>query len=608
MRIILITLLLFSSTGIFAQPGVAPEREVEGKRYYVHKVEAGNTLWGLQQMYGVKADLIMSTNPELSSGLKVGQSILIPIEKSAAAPVQAVTSEYKVKRGETLYGLSRKFNTTVDEIIRLNPILTESTLQKGQTITVPGLVESEGDTDPVEVLDPEVSPVPNPFVVDTVETVEGTSQEVRVNFSDSIVMHKVLPHETMYSISKRFMVPIETIIKENKLSSTSLSQGQVLKIRVKQERIEKLEIKPVPEVYNPKGTDPIEFEVKDRYKVAVILPFFLQHSKGYSEYVSDVSAQFYMGSILALDTLKAMGLNADVQYYDSRRDSAAIMEILNNPDFKNTDLVIGPLFPNTQKLVAKYCNDNAIRMITPVTAETSILEGNRVVYSAVPSAITLMNGLGKYVASNHKTNRIILVKPTKEEDMPLYEAFRDSYNRAEVTGSKAALNETTMEGMKNLMTKSSDNIFIMPTNSRYNAAKFISEVSRSDFRAKKGGIVIYGTKDWVEYTDIHNAYKNEYNFRFAGPNFIDYFSPEMIEMNKLYRKMYSTDMAKMAVQGYDIMLYACSAFFLDGKPVNLLMNAFELEQVSEGDGFENQHFFIVEQEDFELINADAPKK
>lgn len=607
MRIILITILLFSSTGLFAQPGVAPEREVEGKRYYVHKVEAGNTLWGLQQMYGVPADVIMATNPELNSGLKVGQSILIPIAKKDATPVQAVTSEYKVKRGETLYGLSRKFNTTVDEIIRLNPILTESTLQKGQMIVVPGLVVDEDDDDPVDPVDPEVKPVPNPFVVDTVQTAAGEPQEIRVNFSDSIVMHKVLPHETLYAISKRFMVPIETIMKENNLSSTQLSQGQVLKIHVKQERIEKLTIKPVPEVYNPNGTDPIEFEVKDRYKIAVILPFFLQHSKGYSEYVSDVSAQFYMGSIFAIDTLKAMGLNADVQYYDSRRDSAAIMAILNDPDFSNTDLVIGPLFPNTQKLVANYCNEHAIRMITPVTAETSILEGNRVVYSAVPSAITLMNGLGEYIAKNHKSDRIILVKPSKEEDMPLYEAFRDSYNRAEVIGVKAALNETTMDGMKNLMTKSTNNIFIMPTNTRYNAAKFVSEVSRSDFRAKKGSIYIYGTKDWVEFTDIHNAYKNEYNFRFAGPNFLDYFTPEMIEMNKLYRKKYNTDMAKMAVQGYDIMLYACSAFFLEGQKVNLLMNSFDMKQISEGDGFENQNYFIVEQEDFELINADAPK-
>ena len=52
-----------------------------------------------------------------------------------------------------------------------------------------------------------------------------------------------------------------------------LSEGQVLKIPLKQERIKKLTIKQVPDKYDPNGTDPIDFPVKDRYRIAVFLPF-----------------------------------------------------------------------------------------------------------------------------------------------------------------------------------------------------------------------------------------------------------------------------------------------------------------------------------------------
>ena len=609
MRNFLLITLLLHSVSSWAQPGVAPERDIDGKRYYVHSVEPGNTLWGLQQMYGVKVEEIMEVNPELSSGIKAGESVLIPIQgESATRAVESTTSSYKVKRGETLYGISRKFNTTVDEIIHLNPELAESTLQRGQVIVVPGGTEF---SEPVEITNNTSNdsgdPVPNPFVADTVQSENGDSHEVRVVFNDSIVNHEVMQHETMYSISKRFMVSIETIMKENNLSSTTLSTGQILKIPVRQERIEKLVIKPVPPVYDPDGVDPIDFEVKERYKIAVIVPFFLQHGKGYSEYISDVATQFYMGSTLALDTLKQLGLNADVQYYDSKRDSATVVEILNTPEFENTDLIIGPFFANTQEVVAEYCKQNAIRMITPVNSETSLLEGNRLVYSAVPSSITLMEQLGKYVAEKHTADRVILVKPAKEEDEPLYEAFRDAYNGAEVSGSKAALNETTVEGMKNFMTKSSDNIFIYPSNNRHYSEKFFSEVSRSDFRFKKDGVIIYGTKKWVEFTGVHNSYKNDYNMRFASPNFVDYYTDQMVEMNKVYRALYDTDFAKMAVQGYDIMLYACSHFFLEDAPVNLLMNDFNIEQIDEGDGYENKHIYVIEQEDYELINVDLPR-
>lgn len=611
MRYILLTILFLQSAFLWAQPGVSPEKEVDGKLFYVHKVEAGNTLWGLQQMYGVKADEIMATNPDLKEGLKIGQTILVPVpgETASAAPA-VVTSNYKVRKGETLYGLSRKFNTTVDELIRLNPVLAESALGKGQIIKVPGKAE---DTPVVQVIDPIVDPivepiidvVPNPFVVDTVKVDDATSKVTHVEFNDSIAEHKVLAHETMYSISKRFMVSIETIMKVNNLSSTSLSEGQVLRIPIKQERIKKLTVKNVPSIYNPNGATPIEFEVKDRYKIAVFLPFFVDRGPKYTEYVSGAATQFYMGMSMAVDTLKAMGLNADIQYYDTRRDSASVMKILNNPGFQNTDLVIGPFFANTQKIIADYCKQNAIRMVIPVRSETSMLEGNRLVYAAIPSDITLMRRMGQYIAKNHADDRVILVKPKKEVDLPLYEAFRDAYNSTETEGTKAALNETTEEGVKNLMTRNSDNILIMPTNNSYNADKFVSTVSRSDFRASKGGIYIYGTKDWVDFESINNDFKNRYNFRYVSSTFMDYYTDPMIEMNKKFRIRYETDMGKFAVQGYDILLKMGSQFFLGDMPVNLLANNFSLQQISIADGFENNHIFVIEQEDYELINVET---
>ncbi len=602
MRYILFITLFLQSAFLWAQPGISPEKEIDGKRYYVHKVQAGNTLWGLQQMYGVKVDEIMAANPELSDGLKTGASVLVPIPGETAATTQETeTSKYKVRRGETLYGLSRKFNTTVDELIRLNPELAESSLQKGQFIQVPGKIE---EPEIVEVPDPVDTTVPNPFVTDTVKVDEENAHVVSVQFNDSIAEHKVLAHETMYSISKRFMVPIETILKVNGLISTHLSEGQILKIPLKQERIVKLPIKMVPDKYDPNGTDSIEFPVKDRYRIAVFLPFYLDHGPKFSKNISNYATQFYMGMAMAVDTLKAMGLNADIQYYDTRRDSAAVMKVLNGQDFAGTDLVIGSFFPETQKLLAAYCKENAVRMVVPVRAETSLLEGNRLVYAAVPSDITLMRKMGEYIAMNHTSDRVILVKPKKESDIPLYDAFRDAYNSAESEVPKAALNETTQESVKNLMTKTTDNILIFPTNNSFHADKFVSTVSRSDFRARKGGIYIYGTKDWVDFENINNDFKNRYNFRFVSSTHRDYYTDLMIEVNKNYRLRYETDMSMYAVQGYDILLKMCSNFYLDDAPVNLLASDFDLQQISAADGYENNHIFVIEQEDYELINVE----
>jgi len=593
MRKFLFLFLLLSSFQLFAQPGVAPKKEVNGVMCYIHTVESGNTLWGLQQMYGVKVEEIMKTNPDLNEGLSVGQEVVIPIPNYVKS--KPVTSDYKVKRGETLYGLSRKFNISVDDLIEMNPELSEG-LKRGQVIKVPGEIAEEIAPDPI------VETVPNPFVVDTVD---NGQEAITVTFSDSVVRHSVLEHETMYSVSKRFMVPIETIMEVNGLSSTRLRTGQVLVIPIKKERITKVPVKPVPGTYDPESLEPLVFDVKERYKVAVLLPFHLDYGPGYSKYVSSLATQYYMGASLALDSLKLMGLNADVHFFDTKNDSLTVETLLSSAKFENVDLVVGPFFGTTQRIVADYCKNNKVRMVSPVGLDAEILESNRLVYSSVPSNITLMKGLAEYVLRAHANDNIIMVKPTKESDLPLYEAFRKSFNESPVTGaSRPAMKETTIDGMKAYITTKRKNIVVMPTNSKRTSTKFMNSLNRSSFRARKDQIYVFGTKEWVEFTDINNLYKNKFNLHFASPNFVDYYTDEMIELNRTFRRQYNTDMSKMAVQAYDVLMYYCSNFFLDNPNPNLMMNDFNMNQISELDGFENTNVFIVEQEDYELRDSE----
>lgn len=595
----LITFLLLTGI-VLAQPGTAPIKEVNGKKYYVHKVQPGNTLWGLQQMYGVKVEEIVAENPELREGLKADSEVLIPVKGGAVAVEEETTSKYKVKRGETLYGLSRKFNTTVDKLIELNPPLASEGLKKGEWIIVPGKID--GETEEVVNADPEVEPLPNPFVVDTVVT-DTHHEEVKIKFSDTTIRHTVLPHETMYSISKRFMVKIDKIMELNNLNSTALSEGQVLIIPVKQERIEKVKIKEVQPDYDPNSNDPISFEVKDRYRIAVMIPLHLDYGPGYSEYVSKLATQYYMGTSMAIDSLKTMGLNADVMFFDTRNDSAAVEALLRKPEFNDLDLIIGPFFPQNQRIVAKFCKENKVRMVCPVNSDSGILEDNRLVYASVPSNITLMRGLAKHMLIHNAKDNIVLVKPTKKSDMPLYEAFRDAFMESPVEGSRPALKECTTESLKYQIQRGVNTIFVVPTADNSTAGKFMTTLTRSEFRSKPEDLFVYGTKEWINFTDINGSYKNNYNLHIPSPNYLDYYTDEMIELNKRHRELYKTDLSRMAVQGYDVMMHFCSDFFLN-KDVFLMMNDIEMTQVSERDGWENTKVFVLEQEEYELINTE----
>ncbi len=76
-------------------------------------------------------------------------------------------------------------------------------------------------------------------------------------------------------------------------------------------------------------------------------------------------------------------------------------------------------------------------------------------------------------------------------------------------------------------------------------------------------------------------------------------------MNRNFRSRFNTDLSKFSIQAYDITtFFSFYLFGLESAPKSL-MNQFMIEQIDDGDGFENRSVFIVEQENFELIKKEV---
>jgi LysM repeat protein len=125
-----------------------------------HTVEPKETLYSLSKKYGVSADEIKLSNEQIAvSGLQVGMIVKIPGTKkinvnessigSTKTPVaevikpqekevvsQAQIVTHVVEPKETLYSLSKKYGTTVDEIVKQNQAGLVNGLKIGQTLTI----------------------------------------------------------------------------------------------------------------------------------------------------------------------------------------------------------------------------------------------------------------------------------------------------------------------------------------------------------------------------------------------------------------------------------------------------------------------------------------
>ena len=109
-----------------------------------HTVEKGESLWLISRLYGVDMDSIMKANnltPD--SILSIGMKLTIPqvrVASSASSSPPAKEESYEVYRiqsGDTLWGISRRYKVSLQDLMKVNNLNEKSTLQIGQSIRIP---------------------------------------------------------------------------------------------------------------------------------------------------------------------------------------------------------------------------------------------------------------------------------------------------------------------------------------------------------------------------------------------------------------------------------------------------------------------------------------
>ena len=163
-----------------------PTKEIYEGEENVYIVQKGDTLYSVAMANNTAVDELKRINNLTSNILSTGQLLKIP---SALLP----ESTYIVKKGDSLYSIANKYNTTVDELKRINN-LTSNILSIGQVLKLPS---------------------------DKVSDVE--KEENTINYT-------VQKGDSLYSIARKYSTTIDKIKDLNNLTTNLLSIGQVLLI------------------------------------------------------------------------------------------------------------------------------------------------------------------------------------------------------------------------------------------------------------------------------------------------------------------------------------------------------------------------------------------
>ena len=157
---------------------------VQGSGYYT--VQSGDSLWGIAKKFNISVDLLKSTNNLTSNSLRIGQLLKIPSSEEIPSTGDFIT--YIVSSGDNLYKIANNYGTTVQELMTYNNLNTTN-LSIGQQLLIP-----------------------------------------KDNVSSDETIYVVQSGDNLYKIANLYNTTVSEILNYNNLSNSNLSIGQQLKI------------------------------------------------------------------------------------------------------------------------------------------------------------------------------------------------------------------------------------------------------------------------------------------------------------------------------------------------------------------------------------------
>lgn len=328
-----------------AQPRDAKTETVNGKEFYVHTVKKGETLYEIAKMYKAPLSDVLNNNPGKENKIDIGDKIKIPVTdrnkprsnsprndthtatNNTPLPQKLYTIEHTVEKGETVYGIARKYKTTPEEIYELNPE-AKNGISTGQVLKIQT----------------------------TEKPAENNGNHVTVKEQEPKVLfeHTVQPQETFFSLSRKYNISQDSIRLLNNGLPDGLKAGNVITLAAPASKLALFKSweTAAPFTNNNNGntsdttynnTTPVQsvFKTgkKEIYNIGVMVPLQLDRN---DKYMSDQNApdgkrslyeptrqalDFQLGVMLAADSLRKAGISANIKVFDIGRDTSACRKV-----------------------------------------------------------------------------------------------------------------------------------------------------------------------------------------------------------------------------------------------------------------------------------------
>ena len=536
--------VLFSITfNVSAQENKISEeiKWIDGQKFYIHTVTKGQGFYTIKKIYNVSEKDILENNPEAFDGLKLGQKLKIPAQKK----IKAETSDYKIhviKSGESIYSISKIYNTTPEAIFKLNPEV-QNGYKINQKIKIPKEHKQITDNQAIK-----------------------KSQANTKNY-------KVKKKDTLYSLAKKFGITQESLLEANpSIKTEGLKKGQRIFIPKKDIIVKEALYIPIDTLHNTSITDDTlacDSSIIKRYtamNVGIFLPFeidkqaFEQEDDNKTPRTPQFSRkpflEFYQGVLLAIKELKSEGYKLNIYTFNTKKDSNETKQILRKRIIQDLDLIIGPVYQQNFRIVRRATDSMHIPMVNPIIQGTQLVNQSSYTIDIFPSKQIITQKVIQLLIQND-TSRIHFVHSGFTDDLMLVSAFKKQYLKAVVAAGKDSSNyfhelifsDSKKMNIKPFLDKEKHNLIVVLSDNQ----AFVSNVfTKLNILTEDYKIQLISRPKWKKFDNIDISYFHNLNVLQLTRNYVNYNDTNVIQFVKEYREFYNLEPNKYAFYAYDI--------------------------------------------------------
>ena len=426
---------------------------------------------------------------------------------------------------QTLYGISKAYGVTEEDLYEANPSLRETGLQKNAILLVP-----YKETSAVQV--------------------QAVPQEEK-NYTE----HTVKWYEDIEDIARKYNISVKQLMEYNGLKNRKLESRQVLRIPV--ERVVEMPDQvghdeetvvhdeapaPVVPVVIPGPDRESPAPAKDNVEFSLVLPLKASGD------VSEINMDFYCGVLMAVKDMEADGIKIKMNVFDLAAGMPSI-ETLERGDF-----VLGPVASRDMEAVLQRVNGK-VQVVSPLDQKTASLAQNYTRFVQAPAPVECQwEDLAGWVGED-KTDfdKIIFVTEKGATNISASVAIRSAL--AKRNTPYEILSYAIVEGigipeiMEGMLLKDGFNRVVVASESE----AFVGDVVRNIgiMQGKGYDIVMYAPSKVRNFETIDGSDYHAANLHISTSYYVDYSDPKVDAFVKAYRALYNAEPTQFAFQGYD---------------------------------------------------------